>query len=311
MTETKKLKTNHLAPFMAGARSKFSGTGVALVTPFQKDGSIDFKALGKVIDHVIKGGVEYVVSLGTTGETPVLSKEEKKSLVSYTVEKVNKRVPVVVGIGGNNTREVIETFKQYDLIGVDAILSVSPYYNKPSQRGLVEHYKAVADASMLPIIVYNVPGRTSSNISAETTLQLAEEAPTIFAVKEASGNLDQIMKIIKHKPKNFLVLSGDDLIALPIIASGGDGVISVIANAFPKEFSEMTRQALAGNYSQAQKLHYKLDEFIRLIFADGNPAGVKCLMEMRKICAAHVRLPLVKVNSLVQKSLSEQLHALK
>jgi len=287
--------------------SNFRGTGVALVTPFQKDGSIDFKALGKVIDHVIKGGVEYVVSLGTTGETPVLSKDEKKSLVSYTVEKANKRVPVVVGIGGNNTREVIETFKHYDLSGVDAILSVSPYYNKPSQRGIVEHYKVLGDASPLPIIVYNVPGRTSSNISAETILQLAEEVKNIFAVKEASGNFDQIMKIIKYKPKDFLVISGDDLITLPIIASGGDGVISVIANALPKEFSEMTRQALAGNYSQAQKLHYKLDEFTRLIFADGNPAGVKCLMEMMKICSAHVRLPLVNVNEQVEKALAEEL----
>lgn len=283
---------------------KFRGTGVALVTPFQKDGSIDFKGLSKVIDHVIKGGVEYVVSLGTTGETPVLSKEEKKSLVKYTVEKTAQRVPVVVGIGGNNTREVIDTFKQYDLSGVDAILSVSPYYNKPSQRGIVEHYKAVGDASPLPIIVYNVPGRTSSNITAETILQLAEEVKNIFAVKEASGNLDQIMKIIKYKPKDFLVISGDDLITLPIIASGGDGVISVIANAFPKEFSEMTRQALAGNYSLAQKLHYKLDEFTRLIFADGNPAGVKCLMEMMKICSAHVRLPLVNVNEQIEKALT-------
>ena len=287
--------------------SKFRGTGVALVTPFQKNGNIDFKALGKVIDHVIKGGVEYVVSLGTTGETPVLSKEEKKSLVKYTVEKTDKRVPVVVGIGGNNTREVIETFRHYDLSGVDAILSVSPYYNKPNQRGIVEHYKAVGDASPLPMIVYNVPGRTSSNISAETTLQLAEEVKNIFAVKEASGNFDQIMKIIKHKPKDFLVISGDDLITLPIIASGGDGVISVIANAFPKEFSEMTRQALSGNYPQAQKLHYKVDEFTRLIFADGNPAGVKCLMEMMKICSSHVRLPLVNVNAQVEKALKEEL----
>ena len=291
--------------------SKFGGTGVALVTPFHKDGSIDFKSLGKVIDHVINGGVEYVVSLGTTGETPVLSKEEKKSLVKYTVEHTNKRVPVVVGIGGNDTREVVETFKQYDLGGVDAILSVSPYYNKPTQRGIVEHYKAIGNASPLPIIVYNVPGRTSSNISAETTLQLAEEVKNIFAVKEASGNFDQIMTIIKHKPKDFLVISGDDLITLPIVASGGDGVISVIANALPKEFSEMTRLALAGNFINAQKLHYKIDEFTRLIFADGSPAGVKCLLEKMKICSSHVRLPLVNVNEQVDKSLAKQLSALK
>lgn len=291
--------------------SKFWGTGVALVTPFHKDGSIDFKALGRVIDHVIKGGVEYVVSLGTTGETPVLSKEEKKSLVGYTVEKADKRVPVVVGIGGNNTREVVETFRQYDLSGVDAILSVSPYYNKPNQRGIIEHYKAIGNVSPLPIIVYNVPGRTSSNITVETTLQLAEEVKNIFAVKEASGNFDQIMKIIKYKPKDFLVISGDDLITLPIVASGGDGVISVIANALPKEFSEMTRQALAGNFSEARKLHYKIDEFTRLIFADGSPAGVKCLMEKMKICSAHVRLPLVNVNNQTEQALVEQLKKFK
>jgi 4-hydroxy-tetrahydrodipicolinate synthase len=291
--------------------SKFRGTGVALVTPFQKDGSIDFKGLGKVIDHVIKGGVEYLVSLGTTGETPVLSKEEKKAVVKYTVERADKRVPVVVGIGGNDTREVIDTFKHYDLDGVSAILSVSPYYNKPNQRGLIEHYKAVAGASPLPVILYNVPGRTSSNITAETTLQLAEEVKNIIAVKEASGNLDQIMQIIKHKPKDFLVISGDDLITLPILASGGDGVISVIANALPQQFSEMTRQALAGNFAQAQKLHYKMDEFTRLIFADGNPAGVKCLLEKLRICTPYVRLPLVNVNAEVEKGLAAELKRLK
>lgn len=291
--------------------SKFKGTGVALVTPFQQDGSIDYKALSKVIDHVIKGGVEYVVSLGTTGETPVLSKEEKKSLVSYTVEAVNKRVPVVVGIGGNNTQEVVDTFKHYDLSGVDAILSVSPYYNKPNQRGIVEHYKAIGSASPLPIIVYNVPGRTSSNISAETTLQLAGEVKNIFAVKEASGNFDQIMKIIKYKPKDFLVISGDDLVTLPLIASGGDGVISVIANALPEDFSEMVRQSLAGNFSHARELHYKLDEFTRLIFADGSPAGVKSLMEKLNVCSSYVRLPLVNINAQTEKSLSEELKAYK
>ena len=290
---------------------KFKGTGVALVTPFQKDGSVDFKSLSKVIDHVINGGVECVVSLGTTGETPVLSKDEKKSIVNFTVEKVNKRVPVVVGIGGNNTKEVIDTFKNYDLSVVDAVLSVSPYYNKPNQRGIIAHYKAVGDACPLPIIVYNVPGRTSSNITAETTLQLAEEVKNIFAVKEASGNFDQIMKIIKYKPKDFLVISGDDLITLPIIASGGDGVISVIANAFSKEFSEMTRQALDGNFSKAKNLHYQLDELTRLIFADGSPAGIKCVMELMNICSSHVRLPLININEQVKKSLVDAMKAFK
>jgi 4-hydroxy-tetrahydrodipicolinate synthase len=286
---------------------KFIGTGVALVTPFLKDGRIDFIGLKNVINHVIKGGVEYVVSLGTTGETPVLNKDEKEKIVRYTIETVNKRVPVVVGIGGNSTQEVISTLKKFDLRGVDAVLSVSPYYNKPNQRGLVQHYKAIADACALPMIIYNVPGRTGSNILAETTLQLAEEVKNIIGVKEASGNLDQIMKIIKYKPKDFLVISGDDLLTFPILASGGNGVISVIANAFPKEFSEMTRQSLAGNYSKAKNLHYTLDEFTRLIFADGNPAGVKCLLEKMKICSAYVRLPLVNVNSQIEKFLAEEL----
>ncbi|MBI4947873.1 MAG: 4-hydroxy-tetrahydrodipicolinate synthase [Bacteroidetes bacterium] len=286
---------------------KFKGTGVALVTPFLKDGRIDFSGLKNVINHVVKGGVEYVVSLGTTGETPVLSKEEKEKIVRFTIETVNKRISVVVGVGGNSTQEVMYMLKSFDLRGVDAVLSVSPYYNKPNQRGLIQHYKAIADACALPMIIYNVPGRTGSNISAETTLQLAEEVKNIIAVKEASGNLDQVMKIIKYKPKDFLVISGDDLITLPIIASGGDGVISVIANAFPKEFSEMVRQALAGNYSKAQNLHYKVDEFTRLIFADGNPAGVKCLLEKMKICSSYLRLPLVKVNSQLEKSIAEEL----
>ena len=285
---------------------KFKGTGVALVTPFDKNGDIDFAALANVIDHVIKGGVEYVVALGTTGETPVLTTDEKAKIIKHTVKTVNKRVSVVVGIGGNNTKEVVEAIQHYDLKGVDAVLSVSPYYNKPSQRGILEHYKTIARACPLPVILYNVPGRTNSNISAETTLQLAREEKNIIAVKEASGNMDQIMKIIKHKPKDFLVISGDDLITLPILASGGDGVISVIVNAFPKEFSEMTRQALAGNYSKARELHYILDEFTRLIFADGNPAGIKCVLNMMHIASPFVRLPLVQINPQVEKALKEE-----
>ncbi len=290
---------------------KFKGTGVALVTPFDKNGDIDFKSLENVINHVINGGVEYVVALGTTGETPVLSSEEKSAIVRHTVKVVKKRVSVVVGIGGNSTHEVVHTLKSFDLAGVDAILSVSPYYNKPNQAGIFQHYKMVAEASPLPVIVYNVPGRTSSNITAETTLKLAREVKNIIAVKEASGNIDQMMQIIKHKPKDFLMISGDDLITLPIIASGGDGVISVIANAFPKEFSEMTRQALKGNYDTARKLHYILDEFTRLIFADGNPAGVKCVLTMMKIAPPFVRLPLVQVNAQVEKALVAEYAAYK
>lgn len=285
---------------------RFRGTGVALVTPFDKSGNVDFKSLENVINHVIKGGVEYVVSLGTTGETPVLSSEEKTAIVKHTVKTVNNRVPVVVGIGGNDTKEVINTIKKFDLKGVDAVLSVSPYYNKPSQRGIYEHYKAIAAVCPLPIIVYNVPGRTMSNITAETTLKLAREVKNIIAVKEASGNMDQIMQIIKNKPKDFLVISGDDLITLPILASGGDGVISVIANAFPQEFSEMTRQSIAGNFEKARKYHYVLDDFTRLIFADGNPAGVKCVLNLMKIASPYVRLPLVDVNSTVETALKAE-----
>ena len=296
---------------MTRTYQKLKGTGVALITPFQSNGAIDFNGLSNVINHVIKGGVNYVVSLGTTGETPTLSKEEKKALIRFTVEKVKKRVPVVVGIGGNNTREVIHAFDEYDLTGVEAILSVSPYYNKPNQRGIIAHYKAIASKSPLPIIIYNVPGRTSSNVSPETTLQLAREVKNIIGVKEASGNLDQIMKIIKYKPKDFLMISGDDLITLPIISCGGDGVISVIANAFPKGFSEMTRQALKGDYASAQKLHYKLDELTRLIFADGSPAGVKHLMEKMKICSSYVRLPLVNINVQTSKSLDKEMKSYK
>lgn len=285
---------------------KFRGTGVALVTPFDKSGNVDYKSLENVINHVVKGGVEYVVSLGTTGETPVLSSEEKVAIVKHTVKTVNKRVPVVAGIGGNSTQEVINSIKKFDFNGVDAVLSVSPYYNKPSQRGIFEHYKAIAAVCPLPMIIYNVPGRTMSNITAETTLKLAHEVKNIIAVKEASGNMDQIMQIIKHKPKDFLVISGDDLITLPIIASGGDGVISVIANAFPQEFSEMTRQSLAGNFRKARKYHYMLDEFTRLIFADGNPAGVKCVLNMMKIASPVVRLPLVGVNPTVEAALKTE-----
>ncbi len=281
------------------------GTGVALVTPFDKSGNVDFNSLKNVINHVIKGGVNYVVSLGTTGETPVLTSLEKDAIVRFTVEVVKKRVPIVVGIGANSTQDVINSFKTCNLEGVDAILSVSPYYNKPSQQGIIAHYKAIAKHTKLPIILYNVPGRTNSNMTAETTLQLAREVKNIVAVKEASGNMDQIMQIIKHKPKDFLVISGDDLITLPILASGGDGVISVIANAFPKEFSLMTKYSLEGNFEKARKQHYLLDGFTRLIFADGNPAGVKCVLNLMKVCQPFVRLPLVQVNSRVEADIKK------
>ena len=285
--------------------SKFKGTGVAIVTPFTKDGNVDFKSLEKVVNHIIKGGVEYVVVLGSTGESVTLSKEEKQSVVEHVIETVDKRVPIVLGLGGSNTQEIVQSLKKESFANIDAILSVSPYYNKPNQRGIYQHFKAIAEASPLPVILYNVPARTSSNMTADTTLKLANDFKNIIAIKEASGNLEQCMKIIKYRPKDFLVISGDDMLTLPIIASGGDGVISVVANAFPKDWSEMTRQILAGNVKEAQKLHYKLTDIIEQLFADGNPAGVKTVLELMKICPANVRLPLVKVNKATQNALTE------
>jgi 4-hydroxy-tetrahydrodipicolinate synthase len=285
--------------------NKFRGTGVAIVTPFKKDKSIDFKGLEKLVNFIIKGGVEYVVVMGTTGESVTLSKEEKISVVSHVIKTVDGRVPIVMGLGGNNTQELVNALKKGDFKGIDALLSVSPYYNKPNQRGIYQHYKVLSAASPLPIILYNVPGRTSSNITADTTIQLAKDFKNIIAIKEASGNLEQCMKIIKNKPKDFLVISGDDALTLPMIACGAEGVISVVANAFPKDFSEMTRQILSGNVKEAQKLHYKLTDIIEQLFADGNPAGIKAVLEMMKICSSDVRLPLVNVNKHTQAALSE------
>jgi 4-hydroxy-tetrahydrodipicolinate synthase len=284
----------------------FKGTGVAVITPFKTNGDVDFKALSKTVEHLIRGKVEYLVVMGTTGESATLEKGEKDSVISHIREVSDKRIPLVLGVGGNDTREVVRALSQFDVKGYSAILSVSPYYNKPSQRGIIEHYKAVADASPLPVILYNVPGRTASNLTAETTLRLAEEK-NIIGIKEASGNLEQVMKIIKHRPKKFLVISGDDNLTLPILACGGDGVISVVANAFPKDFSEMTRQALKHNMKEAQRLHYKLTDITEQLFADGNPGGVKAVMEMMKLCSETVRLPLVPVNDTVKKKLAGML----
>lgn len=286
--------------------NKFRGTGVAIVTPFYKDNAIDFKSLGKLVDHIINGGVEYIVVLGTTGESVTLTKEEKKSVVAHVIETIDNRVPLVLGLGGNNTQEILNSLcHSTDFNHISAILSVSPYYNKPNQRGIYQHYKAISEASPVPIILYNVPGRTNSNITADTTLKLAHDFKNIIGIKEASGNLEQCMKIIKNKPKDFLVISGDDLLTLPMIACGADGVISVVANAFPKDFSEMTRQILAGNVKDAQKLHYKLADIIEQLFADGNPAGIKAALELLNIAPANLRLPLVKVNKATQNALAE------
>lgn len=257
------------------------GTGVALVTPFLKSGKIDFEALSRIVNHVIKGGVNYLVVMGTTGESVTLSSDEKKSVLEYIL-KINKnRVPVVYGVGGNNTAEVIKHLHELPS-GVDAVLSVSPYYNKPNQKGIIEHFSAVAKASPCPVILYNVPGRTGSNMTAETTLQLAREK-NIAGIKEASGNMEQIMQIINHRPKDFLVISGDDGITLPLIACGADGVISVIANAWPAQFSKMVKLALENKIPEARKLHYQLSDIIPLLFAEGSPSGIKYLMAEKKI----------------------------
>jgi 4-hydroxy-tetrahydrodipicolinate synthase len=285
--------------------SKLKGTGVAIVTPFNKDGSVDFKGLSQLIEFLIKGKVDYLVVLGTTGESATLNKDEKSAVLNHVADTVDGRLPLVVGIGGNNTREVVNTIKNTDLKPFSAILSVSPYYNKPSQEGIYQHYKMIADSTNAPIILYNVPGRTNSNMTSETTLRLASDFKNIVAVKEASGNIEQCMRIIKHRPKDFLVISGDDNLTLPLLACGADGVISVVANAFPKDFSEMVRQGLAGNFQNAQKLHYKLNEITEQLFADGNPGGVKIVLELLKVCQSNLRLPLVKPNSKVQTRLKE------
>ncbi len=283
------------------------GTGVAIVTPFKKDGSVDLKALENIVKHLIKGKVEYIVIMGTTGESVTLRKDEKITVTKHIIEVADGKIPLVLGIGGNNTAEIVHSLDSTDLSGITAILSVCPYYNRPNQEGLYQHFKAVAEASPLPVILYNVPGRTSCNMTDETTLRLANDFSTIIGVKEASGNLLQIMNIIKNKPKNFMVISGDDQITLPIIAAGGDGVISVVANAYPKDFSEMTRQALAGNFEVARKLHYKLISITNLLFADGSPAGIKAALEIMGLCTSHVRLPLVNINSKVQLALASEM----
>ncbi len=275
---------------------KFTGTGVAVVTPFHKYGTIDFNSLEKVLNHIINGGVEFVLALGTTSEAATLSTDEKLAVVNYFVETVDKRVPIMLGIGGNNTQNVINTIKSTNFDGIDAILSVAPYYNKPGQKGLFYHFKSIATASPVPVYLYNVPSRTNVNIIAETTIRLAHEVKNIAGIKEASGDLSQIMKILKNKPDKFIVLSGDDAITLPMLSIGAEGAISVVANAYPEDFSEMVRLGMKGEFSKASKLHYKLLDVIENLFMDGNPAGVKALLDIMGICQNNLRLPLVKVN---------------
>ncbi|MBS1639768.1 MAG: 4-hydroxy-tetrahydrodipicolinate synthase [Bacteroidetes bacterium] len=282
--------------------NKFNGTGVALITPFKKDYSVDYEALGKVIDYVINGGVEYVVTLGTTGETPTLTKAEKLEIVNYTYNKVNDRVPVVVGIGGNNTADLLEDFKKFPLEKAAAILSASPYYSKPSQEGLYQHYKTLADAAPKPIILYNVPGRTGRNMSAALTSKLSAHA-NIIAMKEASGDMQQCMEILRDKAENFMVVSGDDALGLSQIACGMQGVISVAANAFPKEFSELVRLCLKNDFTNATKIQYKLLQAYDYMFAENNPAGVKAFMYEMGLIENVLRLPVTPVSNELQQKI--------
>jgi len=277
------------------ANHLFSGTGVAIVTPFQQSGAIDLIALEKLVEHQINGGINYLVVLGTTGEGSTLSKEEKKQIFSAVHQFTKGRISLVAGIGGNDTQGVIDSFSSYDLTGYSAILSVSPYYNKPNNEGLYQHYKAISAASPLPIIMYNVPGRTGMNVTAATTLRIAHDCKNIIATKEASGNMEQIMQIIKDKPVGFEVISGDDGITLPLIACGAIGVISVLANAYPRQLSTMVKFCLEGNFAGARPIHEKLMPIIHSLFVEGNPSGIKAYLSEMGIVDEYFRLPVVGV----------------
>lgn len=278
-------------------RKTLSGTGVAVVTPFKANFEVDLEALGRVIDFVIKGGVEYVVTLGTTGETPTLSKEEKIAIIQFTYEKVKGRVPVVVGVGGNNTLELKKDLETFPLDKAAAILSASPYYNKPSQEGIFQHYQLLAKASPKPILLYNVPGRTGRNMTADTTIRLAHEVPNIVGIKEASGDMAQCMQILRDRPEDFLVVSGDDALAMPQIACGMDGVISVAANALPKKFSDVIRLSLKLDFKAAKKLNDELILAYDLMFAENNPAGVKAFLAELGVIENNLRLPMVPLSA--------------
>ncbi len=282
---------------------KFKGTGVALVTPFRKEGGVDYNALQKLVEFQIDNGVNYLVVQGTTGESVTLNEDEKQAILEFVIDINKKRLPIVLGVGGNNTASVVNQMNKFNHYSIDAYLSVSPYYNKPPQKGIIAHYKEIANSTDKPIILYNVPGRTSSNMSSETTLELAHSVPNIIGVKEASGNLEQIMEIISRKPNDFLVISGDDALTLPHIACGGDGVISVVANAFPKRFSSMVSHALSGELEKARSFHYELFPIIQQLFADGNPGGIKYVLKLINIGEDHMRLPLVNINDETAKKL--------
>ena len=290
-------------------KSKFLGTGVALVTPFKSDLSVDHDALANIVNYNIDNGVEYLVICGTTAESVTITRQEKQDVVATISKTNNGRVPMVLGIGGNNTAQVIEEIKSTDLSNIDAILSVSPYYTKPTQEGIYQHFKAIAEASPIDIILYNVPGRTSKNMDVETTLRLANDFKNIIAVKEAGNNMAQYLELIKNKPDNFLIISGDDDLALGVTLAGGSGVISVIGQAYPKEFSEMIRLGLKGDAKNAYKLHYKLMDVINYIFEENNPAGIKAVFKTLNMCEDTVRLPLVPASRALKTKVRDFVNA--
>lgn len=278
------------------AHMNILGMGVALVTPFDNNKDIDYPALERVVNHIVDNGADFLVVLGTTGETPTLSTDEKIAVAKYVKDKADGRIPLVLGLGGNNTAEVISQLKEWDLSGYSAILSVVPAYNKPPQEGIYMHFKAIAEASPLPVILYNVPGRTGVNMTADTTLRLAREVPGIIGIKEASGNLQQIQRLLREKPDNFTVLSGDDSLTYPLMTLGAQGVISVLGNAYTRDFADMVHLCLEGNYIEAVDYHYKFRDFIPLLFVDGNPAGVKYVLNKMGLIENELRLPLVPIS---------------
>jgi 4-hydroxy-tetrahydrodipicolinate synthase len=286
---------------------KFRGTGVAVITPFKNDMSIDFASMGKIIEHIISGGVNYIVLLGTTGEASTISKDEKSALAAFTLEAIGGRVPMVLGIGGNNTSEIVSYIREADLEGVDAILSVAPYYNKPCQRGLFQHFRQISMASPVPVILYNIPSRTGSNILPETVLDLARECENIIGIKEASGSFENLMKIMRGKSDDFLVISGNDMELMPVAAAGGSGLISVLANAFPAETSEIVQNALKYNFRSARELQIKYLELTELLFTEGNPAGIKAIMSYTGLCQNNLRLPLMPVSRSLQGRITKAL----
>lgn len=291
--------------------NEIQGAGVALVTPFNADGTIDFETLGQLIEFQINEGMNYLVSLGTTGETATLSSEERKQIWKFTAEKAGGRIPLIAGIGGNNTLEIVRQVEDFDIAGYCAILSVSPYYNKPTQEGIYQHYKAIAQVSKLPIILYNVPGRTGSNMTAQTTLRLANDFSNIVAIKEASGNFGQFSEILRDKPNGFALISGDDPVTLPMMAMGAIGVISVIGNAYPKLVSNLVKLCQEGNYAEARLIHSQLLNITDLCFIEGNPAGVKYILNQQQIGADNVRLPLVPIGEKTKAEINIQMERLK